>query len=68
MSVNDPYQGGTIVQRVGVPGNGVHSVQVEINRALYLDEAAVAKTSGFAPLSANLDALTAALTREFLKR
>ncbi|MCX5755955.1 MAG: N-formylglutamate amidohydrolase [Gemmatimonadetes bacterium] len=68
VSVNDPYQGGTIVQRVGVPGNGVHSVQVEINRALYLDEAAVAKTSGFAPLSANLDALTAALTREFLKR
>jgi hypothetical protein len=43
VSVNDPYTGGTIVKRLGAPDRGVHSVQIEINRALYLDEKAVEK-------------------------
>lgn len=54
VSVNEPYKGGSIVQRVGKPAEGVHSIQVEINRALYLDEEKVEKTSGFASLRANL--------------
>jgi N-formylglutamate deformylase len=63
VSVNDPYKGGTIVQRVGRPAAGVHSVQVEINRALYLDEIRVEKSAGFAALAANLDALTTTLAQ-----
>jgi N-formylglutamate deformylase len=58
VSVNDPYLGGTIVQRIGRPSDGVHSVQIEINRRLYLDEASVEKTGGFGPLAARLDELT----------
>jgi N-formylglutamate amidohydrolase len=42
---------------------GVHSVQVEINRRLYLDELVVEKTNGFAPLAARLDELTRRLVR-----
>ena len=61
VSVNDPYKGGAIVQRIGDPAEGVHSIQVEVNRALYLDEAAVEKTAGFDALAANLDALTESL-------
>src|SRR5262249_37732899 len=38
VAVNDPYAGGIIVQQTGVPSRGVHSIQIEINRALYLDE------------------------------
>ena len=34
VAVNDPYRGGSIVQRIGSPAAGVHSIQVEINRAL----------------------------------
>ena len=52
VSVNDPYTGGTIVKRTGSPDRGVHSVQVEINRALYLDERAVEKSAGFDALAA----------------
>ncbi|HVZ49142.1 MAG TPA: N-formylglutamate amidohydrolase [Gemmatimonadaceae bacterium] len=63
VAVNDPYKGGTIVQEVGRPAAGVHSVQVEINRALYLDEVRVEKSAGFAALAANLDALTTTLAR-----
>lgn len=58
VSVNDPYAGGTIVQRTGAPLRGVHSIQVEINRALYLDEIEVEKTGGFATLANNLRDLT----------
>lgn len=58
VSVNDPYAGGTIVQRTGAPALGVHSIQVEINRALYLDEARVEKTDGFAALADRLTQLT----------
>lgn len=61
VSVNDPYKGGTIVQQLGAPAKGVHCVQVEINRALYLDELPVDKTDGFATLIADLDTLTATL-------
>jgi N-formylglutamate deformylase len=58
VSVNVPYAGGHIVRRLGAPSAGVHSVQVEINRRLYLDERAVTHTLGFEPLRAALARLT----------
>jgi N-formylglutamate deformylase len=58
VTVNDPYTGGTIVQRTGAPASGVHSIQIEINRALYLDEVSVEKSSGFAALANNLEKFT----------
>jgi len=67
VSVNDPYAGGTIVQRTGAPPQGVHSIQVEINRALYLDEIKVEKTDGFATLANNLRELTRRLVAATLK-
>jgi N-formylglutamate amidohydrolase len=39
----------------------VHALQVEINRALYLDEATLAPTNGFARLKAHAEQLTAML-------
>jgi N-formylglutamate deformylase len=54
VAINDPYKGGTLVQRFGRPDRGVHSMQVEISRALYLDERSVTKTAGFAVLEADL--------------
>jgi len=60
-AVNDPYRGGTIVQRIGSPERGVHSIQVEINRALYLDEVLVEKSESAAQLATSLDRLTRAL-------
>jgi len=62
VAMNDPYKGGTIVKRIGAPARGVHSIQVEINRRLYLDEARVEKTRGFHTLAANLELFTNALS------
>ena len=39
------------------PKRGRHSLQIEINKRLYLDEATLAKTAGFAVLQRNLSSL-----------
>lgn len=61
VSVNEPYAGGRIIRQIGDPPAGYHSLQIEVNRGLYLDEARVEKTGGFALLRRNLDAFTARL-------
>jgi N-formylglutamate deformylase len=38
VSVNTPYRGHEILRRYGNPAAGIHSLQIEINKALYLDE------------------------------
>ena len=52
--LNRPYAGGFITEHYGRPYRGVHALQVEVNRALYLDEATFAKTTGFHRLRQNL--------------
>ena len=68
VSVNEPYAGGTIVQRTGAPARGVHSVQIEINRRLYLNELAVEKSSGFEAVARTIDDLTRRLADEVRSR
>ena len=38
---DDPYRGGATTQRYGRPSAGVHAIQVELNRDLYMDERAL---------------------------
>ena len=38
---NDPYMGGFITRHHGRPARGVHAIQLEINRDLYMDEEAL---------------------------
>ncbi|MGH6889459.1 MAG: N-formylglutamate amidohydrolase [Rhizomicrobium sp.] len=47
VSRNTPYAGGHSTQFYGRPGAGIHALQIEINRALYLDEERVEKGCGF---------------------
>lgn len=68
VTVNDPYTGGTIVKRIGDPDGGIHSIQVEINRRLYLDESTVTKTPGTEVLAESLRELTAHLTSVVRRR
>lgn len=36
--LNDPYHGGEVVRRCGRPDDGLHALQLEVSRALYMDE------------------------------
>ena len=38
VSINRPYAGGFITEHYGNPAHGAHAVQVELNRAIYMDE------------------------------
>lgn len=58
---NAPYAGGYTTEHYGRPAQGVHALQIEINRGLYLDEARLTPTEGFARLKADLENLTRAL-------
>jgi N-formylglutamate deformylase len=60
---NDPYQGGDLVRTYGAPARGRSSVQVEINRALYMDEATTEPHDGFASLQSDITDFTATLAR-----
>ncbi len=61
---NDPYAGGFITAHYGRPGQGVHVLQIEVARSLYMDESAIERLPTFADLSAQITVLIDALTRE----
>lgn len=63
ITVNDPYKGGTITQRYGRPADGLHALQIEMNRALYLHEPSVTASGGFDSLKRNLAMLTDVLAK-----
>jgi len=57
VKVNDPYKGVELVRAYCDPKAGRHSLQIEINKRLYLDEATLQTTAGFAVLQNNLRTL-----------
>lgn len=59
--VNDGYKGVEIVRRLGRPIERRHSLQIEIDRSLYLDQRTLEKLSHFDQLAADLATLAAAL-------
>lgn len=61
VKVNDPYKGVELVRAYSDPRAGRHSLQIEINRRLYMDEATLQKHAGFDELKADLSRLLRAL-------
>lgn len=58
---NDPYAGGYITRHYGAPRQGVHALQLEMNRALYMDEQRFQPLGTLARLSADIERLIADL-------
>jgi N-formylglutamate deformylase len=52
--INDGYKGVEIVRRQGRPGERRHSLQIEVDRALYMDQRTLEKHGGFDALKADL--------------
>ena len=57
VKVNDPYKGVELVRAYSDPKAGRHSLQIEINKRLYMDEKTLRKTGGFATLQKHLGEL-----------
>jgi N-formylglutamate deformylase len=58
VKINDPYKGVELVRAFSDPKAGRHSLQIEVNRRLYLDEKTRERLPAFAALKANLDRMT----------
>jgi len=58
---NKPYAGGFITEHYGNPASGLHTIQLELNRAVYMDERRREKGSRFAQVMADFAALAEAL-------
>ncbi|MBH67668.1 MAG: N-formylglutamate amidohydrolase [Rhodospirillaceae bacterium] len=51
---NNPYAGGFITRNYGKPRENVHSLQIEINRALYMDEKKMKRLESIISLTNNM--------------
>lgn len=61
VALNTPYAGGYNTRTYGRPDAGCHALQVEINRALYMDEARFEPTDGFETVARHMEQLIEAL-------
>ena len=57
VAINHPYKGVELVRRYGKPAQQRHSVQLEINRKLYMDENILSMHAGFDTLKGLLQSL-----------
>ncbi len=60
---NAPFSGGYITQHYGRPSKGVHAFQIEINRALYMDETRVERAETFDKIAETLSDVTRQLAK-----
>jgi N-formylglutamate amidohydrolase len=58
---NRPYAGGFCTRTYGRPQHGVHALQVEISRHLYMNEVTLEKNAGFDAMKALIDRFLVAL-------
>lgn len=59
---NTPFAGGHITQTYGRPAARMHALQIEINRALYVDERTLERTNGHTRVRADMSRLAEALS------
>ncbi len=59
--LNHPFKGAELVGRFGRPLAGRHSLQIEVNRGLYMDEEKIEPIDGFAALKRNLNRMIEAI-------
>ncbi|NWG25226.1 MAG: N-formylglutamate amidohydrolase [Pseudorhodoplanes sp.] len=57
VSRNKPYAGGFITEHYGNPAVGLHAIQLEINRALYMDERHYQPIAAFRRVASDLEEL-----------
>jgi hypothetical protein len=57
VKVNDPYKGVELVRAFSDPASRRHSLQIEVNRRLYMNERTREKSGGFSALSQSITAL-----------
>jgi len=58
VSVNDPFKGVELVEKYSSPAQGYHSLQLEINKSLYMNEETSKKTNNYNDLKNNIERIS----------
>jgi N-formylglutamate amidohydrolase len=64
VALNKPYAGGYITEHYGKPDQGVHALQIEVDRSLYMNEETFEKAHGFSSLQWDMARAIAMLVQE----
>jgi N-formylglutamate amidohydrolase len=62
VSRNKPYAGGFITEHYGRPSRGLHALQIEINRGIYMNERTFQRSDDFARVTSDMGRLAHALS------
>lgn len=57
VALNNPYKGGYLVQAYSNPASQIYSMQIELNRALYMDEQHFSQHSGYESLKRDINSV-----------
>lgn len=68
VALNEPYAGGAIVTRHGRPAEGIHAIQVEVDRCLYLQDDGRTPGVGFDRIASFIEAIATGLGNSLLQR
>lgn len=68
VKINDPYRGADIVRTHGEPARRRHSIQIELNRSLYMNEATLERVGRFAELRDHLSGFARAAAEQLRAR
>lgn len=66
--LNDPFAGGHVIERHGRPANGIHALQIEIDRRCYLDERLQRPGKGFDKVASLVEAVAVELGQSLIGR
>lgn len=66
--LNEPFAGGYIVERHANPANGIHALQLEIDRSCYLDDRLAKPATGFDAVAVLIETLAVELGQDLLGR
>jgi N-formylglutamate amidohydrolase len=61
VAINEGFKGVELVRRYSDPAAGRESLQIEVNRGIYMDEAAITRSDRFAQTQADITAMIAAV-------
>jgi N-formylglutamate amidohydrolase len=64
--LNDPFAGGHVIERHARPAHGVHALQIELDRRIYMDEALKEPGPGFDKAASLMEALAVGLGEALL--
>lgn len=60
---NAPFSGGFITQHYGRPTRGIHAIQIEINRSIYMNEETICRSPDFQKVCGVMSSITQELAK-----